>query len=131
MGGRGKESARGDIVVFARNRELRLPTPQEAPPGRAAPAYAVPERHTVLGTALQGPYPDGFEVGDFALGCFWGAERRFWQTRGVWTTLTGFQGGCTPHPVDDEIRTGRTGRPGGEADGEDGRAAEQDDCLIR
>jgi peptide-methionine (S)-S-oxide reductase len=96
-------------MLFARSRDLRLPTAQEAPPGRSAPAYEVPERHTVLGTALQGPYPEGFGVADFALGCFWGAERRFWQTRGVWTTMTGFQGGHTPHPVDGEIRTGLTG----------------------
>ncbi|WP_329175269.1 peptide-methionine (S)-S-oxide reductase MsrA [Streptomyces sp. NBC_01477] len=96
-------------MLFARNRTLRMPTEQEALPGRPAPAYAVPERHTVLGTALQGPYPEGFETAEFALGCFWGAERRFWQRRGVWTTATGFQGGFTPHPVDDEIRTGLTG----------------------
>ena len=96
-------------MPFVRGRELRMPTPEEAPPGRPALAYEVPERHAVLGTPLQGPYPEGFEVGDFALGCFWGAERRFWQTLGVWTTLTGFQGGFTPHPVDDEVRTGLTG----------------------
>lgn len=96
-------------MPFTRSRDLRMPAPKEAPPGRSAPAYEIPERHSALGTALLGPYPEGSEVADFALGCFWGAERRFWQTRGVWTTLTGFQGGFTPHPVDDEIRTGRTG----------------------
>lgn len=97
------------FVRGVRGRELRMPTREEAPPGRAALSYEVPEKHAVLGTALQGPYPEGFEVGDFALGCFWGAERRFWQALGVWTTLTGFQGGFTPHPVDDEVRTGLTG----------------------
>ncbi|MEO3754254.1 peptide-methionine (S)-S-oxide reductase MsrA [Streptomyces sp. B6B3] len=96
-------------MLFARNRELRMPTPEEAPPGRSAPAYQVPERHAALGTPLLGPYPDDHEVAEFALGCFWGAERRYWQTAGVWTTLTGFQGGFTPHPVDDEVRTGLTG----------------------
>lgn len=96
-------------MLFARSRDMRLPTREEAPPGRSAPAYEVPEQHTVLGTALQGPYPEGLHVAEFALGCFWGAERRFWQTTGVWTTLTGFQGGLTPHPVDDEVRTGLTG----------------------
>jgi peptide-methionine (S)-S-oxide reductase len=96
-------------MLFARNRDLRLPTREEAPPGRSALAYEVPERHLVLGTPLQGPYPEGFGVADFALGCFWGAERRFWQAPGVWTTLTGFQGGHTPYPVDDEVRTGLTG----------------------
>lgn len=96
-------------MLFARSRDVRMPTPDEAPPGRASSAYEVPEKHTVLGTALLGPYPDGFEVADFALGCFWGAERRFWQVGGVWTTLTGFQGGITPYPVDDEVRSGLTG----------------------
>lgn len=96
-------------MLFARSRALRMPTPEEAPAGRAALAYEVPARHAVLGTPLQGPYPAGHETGDFALGCFWGAERRFWEVPGVWTTLTGFQGGFTPFPVDDEVRTGRTG----------------------
>jgi peptide-methionine (S)-S-oxide reductase len=87
-----------------------MPTPEEAPPGRPSLAYEVPERHAVLGTALRGPYPEDFEVAEFALGCFWGAERRYWQLPGgVWTTLVGFQGGYTPHPVDDEVRTGLTG----------------------
>ncbi|HET9382434.1 MAG TPA: peptide-methionine (S)-S-oxide reductase MsrA [Streptomyces sp.] len=97
-------------MPYAHGRELRLPTAEEAPPGRSAPAHRVPERHTVLGTPLLGPYPEGHEVADFALGCFWGAERRFWQLPGgIWTTLVGFQGGHTPHPVDDEIRSGLTG----------------------
>ncbi|QNP75764.1 peptide-methionine (S)-S-oxide reductase MsrA [Streptomyces roseirectus] len=96
-------------MVFGR-RELRLPGRDEAPVGRAGLAYEVPERHAVLGTELQGPYPEGFGVAEFALGCFWGAERRFWQLpAGVWTTVVGFQGGFTPYPVDDEIRTGMTG----------------------
>ncbi|MFI1730416.1 peptide-methionine (S)-S-oxide reductase MsrA [Streptomyces acidicola] len=87
-----------------------MPTPEEAPPGRPSLAYEVPERHAVLGTALRGPYPEDCEVADFSLGCFWGAERRYWQLPGgVWTTLVGFQGGYTPHPVDDEVRTGLTG----------------------
>jgi peptide-methionine (S)-S-oxide reductase len=86
-----------------------MPTPEEAPAGRPAPSYEVPARHAVLGKPLLGPYPEGLEIADFALGCFWGAERRFWQTPGVWTTLTGFQGGFTPHPVDEEVRTGLTG----------------------
>ncbi|MGW0828287.1 peptide-methionine (S)-S-oxide reductase MsrA [Streptomyces sp. NPDC002845] len=97
-------------MLFGRGRESRMPTPEEAPPGRAGLAYEVPERHRVLGTALLGPYPEGFGVGDFALGCFWGGERRFWQLpAGIHTTLTGFQGGYTPHPIDDEVRTGLTG----------------------
>jgi peptide-methionine (S)-S-oxide reductase len=97
-------------MLFGRGREPRMPTAEEAPPGRAALAYEVPETHAVLGTALLGPYPEGAEVASFAMGCFWGAERRFWQMPGgVRTTLVGFQGGYTPYPVDDEVRTGLTG----------------------
>ncbi|SDK40268.1 peptide-methionine (S)-S-oxide reductase MsrA [Streptomyces indicus] len=87
----------------------QLPTPEEALRGRPEPAFGVPERHTVLGNPLAGPYPEGLEVADFALGCFWGAERKFWQTPGVWTTLVGYQGGYTPHPTYDEVCSGRTG----------------------
>ncbi|KND31986.1 peptide-methionine (S)-S-oxide reductase MsrA [Streptomyces acidiscabies] len=97
-------------MVFGRRRELRMPTREEAPVGRGELAYAVPELHAVLGTALQGPYPEGCRVAEFALGCFWGGERRYWQLpAGVWTTAVGFQGGFTPFPVDDEVRTGLTG----------------------
>ncbi|WMX45356.1 peptide-methionine (S)-S-oxide reductase MsrA [Streptomyces roseicoloratus] len=86
-----------------------LPTPDQALGGRAEPAFAVPERHTVLGTPLLGPYPEGLEVADFALGCFWGAERKFWQTEGVYTTLVGYQGGYTPNPLYEEVCSGLTG----------------------
>ncbi|MFJ8589045.1 peptide-methionine (S)-S-oxide reductase MsrA [Streptomyces sp. NPDC093595] len=86
-----------------------LPTPEQALPGRSAPPFALPDRHTVLGNPLAGPYPDGLEVADFALGCFWGAERKFWQTDGVWTTLAGYQGGHTPHPTYEEVCSGLTG----------------------
>ncbi|WP_030668477.1 peptide-methionine (S)-S-oxide reductase MsrA [Streptomyces sp. NRRL B-1347] len=86
-----------------------LPTPEEALKGRETPEFEVPSRHTVLGTALQGPYPEGLEVADFALGCFWGAERKFWQTDGVWTTLVGYQGGYTKNPSYEEVCSGLTG----------------------
>ncbi|MEU8621471.1 peptide-methionine (S)-S-oxide reductase MsrA [Streptomyces sp. NPDC048623] len=86
-----------------------LPTPEQALGGRPEPAFAVPERHTVLGTPLLGPYPEGLETADFALGCFWGAERKFWQTQGVYTTLVGYQGGYTPHPLYEEVCSGLTG----------------------
>ncbi|CAM5401318.1 peptide methionine sulfoxide reductase MsrA [Streptomyces tanashiensis] len=86
-----------------------LPTPEQALPGRAEPEFSVPERHTVLGNPLLGPYPEGLEVADFALGCFWGAERKFWQTEGVWTTLVGYQGGITPNPAYEEVCSGLTG----------------------
>ncbi|NGN63760.1 peptide-methionine (S)-S-oxide reductase MsrA [Streptomyces sp. A7024] len=89
-------------------RPARLTTPEESLPGRSERAYAVPDRHTVLGNALLGPYPEGLEVADFGLGCFWGAERVFWQTPGVWTTLAGYQGGHTPHPTYEEVCSGMT-----------------------
>ncbi|MCH6162264.1 peptide-methionine (S)-S-oxide reductase MsrA [Streptomyces marispadix] len=88
---------------------LRLPAPEEALPGRSERMFSVPEKHAVLGTPLLGPYPEGFETADFALGCFWGAERRFWRTPGVWTTVVGFQGGSTPNPISEEVADGRTG----------------------
>ncbi|WP_255951263.1 peptide-methionine (S)-S-oxide reductase MsrA [Streptomyces odontomachi] len=86
-----------------------LPAPGEALPGRSEPAFTVRDRHTVLGTPLTGPYPDGLEIADFGLGCFWGAERAFWQTDGVWTTLVGYQGGQTENPTYDELCSGLTG----------------------
>ena len=89
--------------------KTHLPTPEEALPGRSEPAFEVPARHTVLGNPLLGPYPEHLEVADFALGCFWGAERRFWQTPGVWTTLVGYQGGITPNPTYEEVCSGLTG----------------------
>ncbi|MEU9500496.1 peptide-methionine (S)-S-oxide reductase MsrA [Streptomyces sp. NPDC048196] len=95
-------------MLFSRFK-TQLPTPEEALEGRPEPAFAVPERHTVLGNPLLGPYPDGLEIADFGLGCFWGAERKFWQTEGVWTTLVGYQGGHTPNPTYEEVCSGHTG----------------------
>ena len=85
-----------------------LPTPDEALPGRDT-ALALPARHEVLDAPLAGPYPDGLEVIDLGLGCFWGAERIFWQTPGVYTTLVGYSGGITPNPTYEETCTGLTG----------------------
>ncbi|MFD5792923.1 peptide-methionine (S)-S-oxide reductase MsrA [Streptomyces diastatochromogenes] len=91
-------------------RSPQLPTPEQALKGRDLPAFQVPERHTVLGTPLLGPYPAGLEVADFGLGCFWGAERKFWQLpAGVYTTLVGYQGGYTEHPMYEEVCSGLTG----------------------
>jgi peptide-methionine (S)-S-oxide reductase len=96
--------------MFLYRRTPVMPTPEEALPGRPEPAFAVPERHTVLGTPLLGPYPEGLEIADFGLGCFWGAERRFWQLpAGVWTTLVGYQGGYTENPTYEEVCSGLTG----------------------
>ncbi|CAM5725977.1 hypothetical protein SANTM175S_02482 [Streptomyces antimycoticus] len=69
-------------MLFSRQKN-HLPTPEEALKGRAEPGFAVPDRHTVLGNPLVGPYPEGLVVADFGLGCFWGAERKFWQAPGV------------------------------------------------
>ncbi len=89
--------------------KARLPEPHEAGKGRPARPYAVPERHAVLGSALEGPFSDSLELGYFALGCFWGAERLFWTVPGVVSTAVGYAGGLTPHPTYEEVCTGRTG----------------------
>ena len=84
------------------------PRPEDCLPGRAEP-LRIPERHFVNGHRLAGPYPDGFEKAVFGLGCFWGAERVFWETPGVWTTAVGYAGGLTPNPTYEEVCSGRTG----------------------
>jgi peptide-methionine (S)-S-oxide reductase len=95
------------VSLFGSHR-TRLVTPAEALPGRAE-AMPVPPRHEVLGAALTPPYPENTEVAEFALGCFWGAERKFWQAPGVVTTAAGYEGGYTPNPTYEEVCTGRTG----------------------
>ena len=80
----------------------------DALPGRDQ-EMPVGERHTVLGTALRPPFPDGFEQAVFGMGCFWGAERVFWQAPGVYTTAVGYAGGFTPNPGYEEVCSGRTG----------------------
>jgi peptide-methionine (S)-S-oxide reductase len=77
--------------------------------GREQPAFKIPERHAVLGTPLQPPFPDGMETAVFGLGCFWGAERLFWGMDGVFTTAVGYAGGISPHPTYEEVCSGRTG----------------------
>ncbi|MEU3373282.1 peptide-methionine (S)-S-oxide reductase MsrA [Streptomyces sp. NPDC006711] len=95
-------------MIFGR-RPPELPTPEQALKGRPEPEFTLPSRHTVLGNPLAGPYPEGLEVADFGMGCFWGAERKFWQTPGVWTTLVGYQGGSTVNPAYEEVCSGLTG----------------------
>jgi peptide-methionine (S)-S-oxide reductase len=85
-----------------------MPRPEEVLPGRGA-RMPVPERHFVLGTPLVPPYPDGMRVAMFGMGCFWGAERKFWQLGGVHTTAVGYAGGTTPNPTYREVCSGLTG----------------------
>jgi peptide-methionine (S)-S-oxide reductase len=89
-------------------RKTQMVTADTALPGRST-AMPVPERHEVPGTALRPPYPAGTQVAEFALGCFWGAEKDFWQTPGVVSTSVGYEGGFTPNPTYEEVCTGRTG----------------------
>jgi peptide-methionine (S)-S-oxide reductase len=96
-------------VLFGSRAKSTLVTREEALPGREHRPYAVPARHAVLGTPLEGPWPEGTEVLYVAMGCFWGAERVFWQVPGVVTTAVGYQGGHTPNPTYEEACTARTG----------------------
>ena len=82
--------------------------PAEALPGRSA-EMPVPDKHYVLGTPLKGPFPEGVQTAIFAMGCFWGAERLFWEANGVYTTAVGYAGGYTPNPTYEEVCSGRTG----------------------
>ncbi len=88
--------------------KLVIPRPEECLPGRVQ-AMTVPERHFVNDRPLAGPYPPRLEKAIFALGCFWGAERVFWQAPGVWVTAVGYAGGTTPNPTYEEVCSGRTG----------------------
>lgn len=94
--------------MWSLRKKVELPTPEDALPGRPAP-IRLTEPHTVLGTALEAPYPEGLELLDVGMGCFWGAERTLWKQSGVWTTLVGYQGGITPNPTYEETCTGLTG----------------------
>ena len=87
---------------------LRMPSAAEALPGRAA-RMPVPDVHFVNGHRLQPPFPDGLETAMFGLGCFWGAEKKFWQVPGVYTTAVGYAAGLTPNPTYREVCTGMTG----------------------
>ena len=96
------------MAIFGFGKKLAIPTPQEALPGRSQP-MPVPDRHYVNGNLLKPPYPDGLETVVFGLGCFWGAERKFWQLEGVFTTAVGYAAGITPNPTYREVCTGMTG----------------------
>jgi len=91
------------------SRPVTMPSSSNALPGRKNYAYSVPKTHRVLGTNLQGDYPENCEVTYFGMGCFWGVERLFWQLPGIHTTAAGYQGGITPYPTYEEVCTGMTG----------------------
>ncbi|MEQ6900506.1 peptide-methionine (S)-S-oxide reductase MsrA [Nocardioides sp. YIM 152588] len=98
--------------MFTSRRKTEMVDPAQALPGRAAPAFVAPTLHEVLHTPLvtdESNIPDGFQVAEFGLGCFWGAEEIFWQVPGVWSTSVGYAGGTTPHPTYEEVCSGRTG----------------------
>ena len=88
--------------------KLLMPSEQQALPGRDA-VMPVPEQHFVSGRSLQPPFPDGMQQIQFGMGCFWGAERRFWQAPGVYVTAAGYSGGYTPNPTYEEVCSGATG----------------------
>jgi peptide-methionine (S)-S-oxide reductase len=93
---------------FIESDKQRLPDPSEALPGRPDPIVS-PGVHTVLGTPIAGPWPEGTQTAVFGLGCFWGAEKAFWELPGVVSTAVGYAGGITPNPTYREVCTGKTG----------------------
>jgi peptide-methionine (S)-S-oxide reductase len=95
--------------MFFKQHKTQMPSPEQALPGRDTP-MPVTEAHFVLGTALTPPFPDGMQQALFGMGCFWGAERRFWQLdEGIHTTAVGYAAGLTPNPSYEEVCTGLTG----------------------
>ena len=94
--------------MFGFRRKTSIPKPDNALPGRPH-AIRTADTHFINGTALNGPYPDGTEIALFGLGCFWGAERKFWQLPGVTVTAVGYAGGHTPNATYEEVCSGRTG----------------------
>ena len=89
--------------------KTQLVDPADALPGRTDRSMRIPEAHFVNGHPLTGPWPEGTDVAVFAMGCFWGAERKFWQADGVYSTAVGYSGGYTPNPTYEEVCSGQTG----------------------
>jgi peptide-methionine (S)-S-oxide reductase len=96
------------VFRILKEKRQKMVDATRALPGRDE-AMPVPERHFVNGHALRAPYPDGLEQAVFGMGCFWGAERTFWEAKGVWTTAVGYAAGTTPNPTYQEVCSGRTG----------------------
>ena len=96
------------MAFFSRKDKVRMPAAEEALPGRSE-SMPVPPQHFVLGSAMLPPYPQGSEFAMFGLGCFWGAERKFWEAEGVVTTAVGYAAGHTPNPTYQEVCSGLTG----------------------
>jgi len=96
------------LMSFLARHKTSMPSADDALPGRDTP-IPVPDRHFVLGTPLEPPFPEDTERAVFGMGCFWGAERIFWQVPGVYTTAAGYAGGFTPNPTYEEVCSGRTG----------------------
>ena len=94
--------------MFFSDKKLKMPTRENALPGRSTP-MRVSGTHHVLGTSYVPPFPEGCELAMFAMGCFWGAERKFWRTNGVTSTAVGYAAGLTPNPTYEEVCTGLTG----------------------
>jgi peptide-methionine (S)-S-oxide reductase len=96
------------LDMFNARHKTQMVDPADALPGRDQ-AMPVPSRHHVNGNPISPPFPEGLRTAVFAMGCFWGAERKFWQTPGVWSTAVGYAGGYTPNPTYEEVCSGRTG----------------------
>ena len=95
--------------LFGSRWKTEIPTADEATPGRAEGIFPIPEEHFVNGNRIQAPFPEGMAIATFGLGCFWGAERKFWQQPGVYATSVGYAGGHTLNPTYQEVCSGRTG----------------------
>jgi peptide-methionine (S)-S-oxide reductase len=96
------------MVMFGSPKKLRMPRPEEALPGRST-AMRIGDTHFVNGRRITPPFPDGMQRAMFGMGCFWGAERKLWQTPGVYSTAVGYAGGLTPNPTYEEVCSGQTG----------------------